>query len=81
MRKMYQSQMPGVPLSIQNVFNEIFRASQDGDIVDIGQAYSFTGSFTKTRQLNVTTPTVANVAAVLATLISDLQSGGTTKSL
>jgi hypothetical protein len=80
MRKLYQSQMPGIPPQIQNVFNEIFSASQDGDIVDIGQAYTFTGTFTKTRQLNVTTPTLANIAAVLATLISDLQSGGSTKS-
>jgi hypothetical protein len=80
MRKMFQSQMPGVPPNIQNVFNEIFRASQEADIIDIGQAYTFTGSFTKTRQLNVTTPTLANAVAVLATLISDLQSGGSTKS-
>ena len=80
MRKMFQSQMPGVPAQIQNVFNEIFRASQEADIIDIGQAYTFTGTFTKTRQLNVTTPTLANAVAVLATLISDLQSGGTTKS-
>jgi hypothetical protein len=80
MRKMYQSQMPGVPLQIQNVFNEIFRASQEADIIDIGQAYTFTGAFTKTRQLNVTSPTLANVVAVLATLIADMQSGGSTKA-
>jgi len=72
--------MPDVPLNIQNVFNEIFRASQDGAIEDLGSAYTITGTFTATRNLNVTTPTAANIAAVLATLISDLQRGGTSRT-
>lgn len=80
MRKLYQAQMVGVPLPIQSIFNEIYRASQEADIVDIGAAYTISGSFTPTRTLNVTAPTTANLAAVLATLISDLQSGGATKS-
>lgn len=80
MRKLYQMQMPGVPMEVQSVFNEIMRASQEGDIIDIGQAYTISGTFTPTRTLNVTTPTAANLAAVLATLISDLQRGGTSKS-
>jgi hypothetical protein len=72
--------MPGIPLNVQSIFNEIFRASQDGDIVDIGQAFTITGTFTATRTLNVTSPTLANAVAVLATLISDLQHGGSTKT-
>ncbi len=72
--------MPGVPLNIQNIFNEIFRASQDGAVEDLGSAYTITGTFTATRNLNVTTPTTANIAAVLATLISDLQRGGTSRT-
>jgi len=80
LRKLYQMQMPGVPMEVQSVFNEIMRASQEGDIIDIGQAYTISGTFTPTRTLNVTTPTAANLAAVLATLISDLQRGGTSKS-
>lgn len=68
--------MPGVPQNIQNIFNLIFKASRDADVVDIAQGYTITGSFTPTRSLNVTSPTTANIAAVLATLISDFQSGG-----
>lgn len=80
MRKLVQPPMIGVPRNIQAVISEICRASQDGDIVDIGQAYTISGTFTATRTLNVTSPTLANAVAVLATLISDLQHGGSTKT-
>ena len=73
-------QMPGVPLAIQSVLNQIFRASQEADVVDIGGAFTISGTFTPTRTLNVTSPTLANAVAVLATLISDLQHGGATKA-
>jgi len=79
-RKLNGINMTGVPTLIQGVFNQIFRASQEADVVDIGQAFTITGSFTPTRNLNVTSPTTANIAAVLATLISDLQHGGSTKT-
>jgi len=77
---MFQAQMLGVPPEIQSIFNEIFRASQEADLIDIGQAFSINGTFTETTQLNVTAPTAANTAAVLATLILYLQRGGATKS-
>jgi hypothetical protein len=80
MRKMYQMQMPGVPQSVQAIFNEIFRASSEADIVDIGAEYTISGSFTETRTLNVAAPTAANIAAVLATLLTDLKNGGARKS-
>lgn len=80
MRKLYPSQMQGVPQSLQNIFNEIFRASQEADVVDIGQSFTINGSFTETRTLNVSAPTTANIAAVLATLISDMQRGGAVKA-
>ncbi len=80
MRKMNAVQMPGVPLAIQSVLNQIFRASQEADVVDIGGAFTISGTFTPTRTLNVTSPTLANAVAVLATLISDLQHGGATKA-
>jgi hypothetical protein len=41
LRKLVQPQMPGVPMNIQSIFNEIFRASQEGDIVDIGGGLHF----------------------------------------
>ena len=80
MRKLFQQQFPGMPLSIQAAFTEIYRASQENDTIDIASAYTITGSVTATRNLNVTSPTLANIAAVLATLISDLQRGGTNKT-
>ena len=80
MRKLYPRPLVGVPQPIVAAFSEIVAASQDGDIIDIGQAYTITGTFTITRNLNVTTPTAANIAAVLATLISDLKAGGPTKT-
>lgn len=76
MRKMVQPSMPGVPLQIQKIFNQIFAASRDADLVDIAQGYTISGTYTPTRTLNVTSPTTANIAAVLATLLADFQSGG-----
>lgn len=80
MRKMIQSSIPGLPPAVQQMYSEICRASQDGDIVDIGAAYTINGAFTETRTLNVSSPTIDNVAAVLATLIADLKRGGATKT-
>ena len=74
------SQMDGVPPQIQKVFNEIFAASRDADLVDISQGYELTGTFTETRNLNVSSPTLANIAAVLATFLLDCQRGGPTRT-
>jgi hypothetical protein len=77
MRKISQpSSLQGVSPQIQKAFNQIYRASQDADVVDLGQAYTITGTFTPTRTLNVEAPTLANIAAVLATLLLDFQQGG-----
>lgn len=70
----------GMPADIQALFNEITQASHDADGTDIGGAFTITGSFTETRTLNVTAPTLANAVAVLATLILDLQRGGATRT-
>lgn len=80
MRKLNQGAFNNLPRELQASFNEIFRASLEADIIDIGQAFIIDGTFTPTRTLNVTTPTTANIAAVLATLISDLQHGGATRT-
>ena len=58
--------MPSVPPNIQALFNQIVEASQAGDITDIGGAFNITGTFTPTRTLNVTSPTLANAVAVAA---------------
>lgn len=80
MRKLAQGSFQNLPPYLQQAFNEIYRASQEADVVDIGAAYTITGAFTETRTLNVASPTIANVAAVLATLLADLKRGGATKT-
>jgi hypothetical protein len=67
---------------LQAIFDEIFRASNENDTVDIANAFNIpaTGTYTATRTLNVTAPTLANVVAVLATLLEDLQRGGTNRN-
>lgn len=68
--------------SIKALFDEIFRASNENDTIDISKAFTIpaTGTYPATRTLNVTAPTLANVAAVLATLLEDLQRGGTNRN-
>ena len=55
---------------------EIELASAEFNLVDIANAFTVTGTFTETRVLNVTSPTLANIAAVLATFIADCKRGG-----
>ena len=80
MRKLLQPASVRNISDVQSALNEVFRASQENDTVDIAQAFTISGSYTPTRTLNVASPTVANVAAVLATLIDDLRRGGSAKT-
>lgn len=57
---------------------EIERASYE-DIAEIADSYNVTGTLTETRDLDVDTPTAANIAAVLGTLIADLKKRGVNK--
>ena len=50
------------------------------DALDLARDYGASGSFTETRQVNVTSPSAANLAAVLATLLADLRRGGTKRT-
>jgi len=58
---------------------EIERASQE-EPAQIFDSYSSDIPATITRQINVTTPTAANLAAVLATLIADMQARGVSRT-
>jgi hypothetical protein len=64
------------PNNIQASFNELEAASHEGDTVEIAQNFSTTGVLTPTLILNLSAPTAANVAAVLATLLEIMQKGG-----
>lgn len=60
---------------------EISGASTDNNTQDIAAAFTISGAYTETRTLNVTAPSLANIAAVIATLLADLQRGGQGRSL
>lgn len=55
---------------------EIQRASGENDVMEVAQNFSLSGTLTETTTLNLASPTTANLAAVLGTLISILQKGG-----
>jgi hypothetical protein len=58
---------------------EIENASAE-DAIAVADSYSANSTFTPTRQVNVTSPTAANIAAVLASLLVDLRKRGVKKS-
>ncbi len=60
----------------RTALEEIQRASHEADLTEIAQNFSSTGTLTETFAVNLSSPTAANVAAVLATLIAVLQRGG-----
>jgi len=80
MRKMYQMQMAGVPPAVQSIFNEIFNASQEADVVDIAQGFTISNTFTELRSFDPATVTTAQLARFVATFIQDMQRGGQHKT-
>ena len=51
-------------------------ASQQEEVARIADSYTTTGTITVTRDINVTSPSTANVVAVLATLLDDIRKRG-----
>lgn len=68
------------PNNPKSALIEIQRASQENDIVPLGQNFTLSGTLTQTTTLNLSSPTVANLAAVLGTLLNMLQKGGTNRT-
>lgn len=58
----------------------IIRASAEVDLTDIAAAFSSNGAYTRTTVLNVTSPTLANAVAFLATFIDDCKRGGASRT-
>lgn len=56
------------------------QASQENDTIDIASGFTIVGAFTTTRTLNVSTATLANVIALIATLLTDLKAGGANRT-
>lgn len=64
---------------VMRALKEIEGASIE-DTSATADGFTITGTFTATRNLNVTTPTTANIAAVLATFLSDLKKRGANRT-
>jgi hypothetical protein len=64
------------PQNVQASLIELANASQENDVVTMAQNFDFTGTPTQTTNLNVSSPTLANVTAVLATFLQVHQKGG-----
>ena len=53
-----------------------FENASTEDPIAVADSYSANSTFTTTRQLNVTSPTASNIAAVLASFLADLRKRG-----
>lgn len=60
---------------ITSGLRQIETASQE-DLVSILEGYSYTGTLTETRELDLASPSAANVAAVFATFMNDVKTRG-----
>jgi hypothetical protein len=68
------------PNNPRAALQELARASQDGDVTDIGQAFTMDATPVLTTGLLVASPTLANTNLVLANLLQALQKGGINRS-
>ena len=57
-----------------------FENASTEDPIAVADSYGANATFTSTRQVNVTSPTAANIAAVLASFFADLRKRGVHKS-
>lgn len=81
-RLVLQQPLPG-PKGFENWVTDTLREIERLTVEDIEQVvkeFSTTGAFTETRTLNVTTATASDIAAFLATLLSDIKKGGQKRS-
>lgn len=62
----------------RDLANEIETASRDADVVDLATQFTVMGTLTETYSINLSSPTAANVAAVLATFLANMARGGST---
>ena len=58
---------------------EIENASAE-DAIAVADSYGANSTYPTTRQVNVTSPTASNIAAVLASFLADLRKRGVKKS-
>lgn len=64
------------PHNVMASLTEIERASHECDITELAQAFTITGVYTPTRALDVSTATLPDLLAFIATWVTDRQRGG-----
>lgn len=60
----------------RDAIKELVSASAEFDLVSIANAFTTDTTFTETRVLNVSAPTLANLTAFVATFLADCKRGG-----
>lgn len=71
----FQEVAGGFETWVRQCLREIENASNE-DISEVADGFTIGGSFIETRTLDLDTPSEANIAAVLATFISDMKKRG-----
>lgn len=66
--------------AVRAAIEELMLASAENDLLDIANGFTTNDTYTEVRELNVTAPSLANIAAVLATFIADCKRGGQHRS-
>lgn len=66
--------------AVVEALNEVERAAAEFNLVDIAGAFTITGSYTETRELEVGVSTLAETQAFIATFINDCKRGGAFRS-
>ena len=64
----------------RDALREIELASAELNLADIAAAFTITGSYTETRELEVGVSTLAETQAFIATFIEDCKRGGSNRS-
>lgn len=59
---------------------EIEKASRENDIITLSNAFTVSGTYTATRTLNVSTATLSDLIAFVATFIDDCKRGGVNRT-
>ena len=70
----------GTASNISAAIQTIVNASQQNDVGTTANNFTLSGTLTETYTLDLSSPTLANVAAVLGTVLSILQKGGVNRT-
>lgn len=82
MRPVYISPSIGLvkDRAVADALREVELASAEFNLLDIANAFTITGAYTETRELEIGVSTLAETQAFIATLIADFKRGGSNRS-